>query len=225
MPAAKRAAGRPLVIAIPPHCWPYYVTFRPVSDVQSRTAVRQKGRPVKMDSFMKRVLFLSGPVLTLALSGCFSEPSSDAKKPEKAVEPVTGQLALYRMYQVARSWAPDVEVLAMHSIHVTEVPDVVGSAGASYTYSVIEADPNLHLGVFAGQPESSTNGLTTPFLIATVKVDTNAAYKTALAKTSEAANEQKTHTISFLLDKQEKFTNPSWRVVWGESVGTAGLSA
>ena len=127
----------------------------------------------------------------------------------------------------------------MHSIHVTEVPDVVGSAGAwqatfisemknaarSYTYSVIEADPNLHLGVFAGQPQSSTNGPTTPFLIATVKVDTNAAYKTALAKTSEAANEQKTHTISFLLDKQEKFTNPSWRVVWGESVGTAGLSA
>jgi hypothetical protein len=199
----------------------------------------KKGRPVKMDWLMKRVLFLSGPVLTLALSGCLSEPSSDAKRPEKAAEPVTGQLALYRMYQVARSWAPDVEVLAMHSIHVTEVPDVVGSAGAwqatfisemknatrSYTYSVIEADPNLHLGVFAGQPESSTNGLTTPFLIATVKVDTNAAYKTALAKTSEAANEQKTHTISFLLDKQEKFTNPSWRVVWGESVGTAGLSA
>ena len=90
------------------------------------------------------------------------------------------------MYQVARSWAPDAQVLKMNSILMTEVKDVPpGTAGAwqatftsaarsqarSYTYSIIEGEGNLHRGVFAGLEEgwSGPRSGNTPFLMLAVK--------------------------------------------------------
>jgi len=175
--------------------------------------------------------------LALVFAACSEQPATPEKKTTKA-EPITGQSALFRMYQVARSWAADAQVLRMNSIHVTDLPDVHGKAGAwqatftsetrnearVYTYSVIETEPNLHEGVFPAQPESWTSGENKPFLIASAKIDTDAAYQTALKKAEGAAKQNQKQTISFLLDKQAKFTNPTWRVIWGESVGTSGLS-
>jgi len=181
------------------------------------------------------------PVCGLAaiLAGC-SDSQPAAKKAEKKVEPVSGLTALFRMYQMARLWAPDAQVLRMNSIHVTDVPEVKGKAGAwqatfvseeksaarAYTYSVIETEPNLHLGAFALQPENWTPSKreSMPFLIAAVKVDSDAAYQTALENAAEAAKKNKAGTISFLLEWQEKFGSTAWRVIWGESVGTSGLS-
>ena len=143
------------------------------------------------------------------------------------------------MYQVARTWAPDAQVLKMNSIHLTDVPDVRGKAGAwqatftsesrsaarLYTYSVEETEPDIHLGVFGGQQESwSPASADKPFLIAAVKIDTNVAYETALTNAAEAAKKNQAQTISFLLEKLDKFPSPTWRVIWGESVGTSGLS-
>lgn len=189
---------------------------------------------------MKLPLFLTLCGLAVILGGCSAESGTQTKKAEKPAEAITGQSALYRMYQVARSWAPDGQVLKMQSMHLTDVPDVHGKAGAwqatfvsearnearVYTYSVIEAEPNLHQGVFPSQPESwSASGSgNKPFLIAAVKVDTDAAYKTALAHAGDYAKQNPKQTISFFLENAPKFTNPSWRVVWGESVGTAALS-
>ena len=177
--------------------------------------------------------------LALVFGGCSEQPQKTEKKAEKPAEAVTGQSALFRMYQVARSWASDVEVLEMHSMHLTELPDVHGKAGAwqatfvsegrnqarVYTYSVIEAEPNLHEGVFPSQPESwsGPGSGNKPFLIAAVKIDTDAAYRTALKEAGSAAKDNR-QTIAFVLDKQSKFTNASWRVIWGESIGTSGLS-
>lgn len=187
---------------------------------------------------MKALLFLG---FALILTGCGDEPVVSAKKDAAPAEPITGQSALYRMYQVARSWAPDAEVLHANSMHVTDVPDVHGKAGAwqatfvsqtknaarVYTYSVVEAEPNLHQGVFPSQPESwnGTGSGNKPFLIAAVKIDTDKAYQTALKSVVDAERQGPRQTISFLLEKENKFTNPSWRVIWGESAGTSGLSA
>src|SRR5215469_14415040 len=113
-------------------------------------------------------LLLAGCALLVVFAGCSDQPKVSEKQVEKAAEPITGQSALYRMYQVARSWASDAEVLKMNSLHVTDVPDVHGKAGAwqaifvsesknaarTYTYSVVEAEPSLHQGVFATPPES-----------------------------------------------------------------------
>ncbi len=186
---------------------------------------------------MKKFLFLLSCGLLMLLAGCSGEPTSGAKK-SVAAKPISGQSALYRMYQVARSWAPDAQVLKMNSIHLTEVPVERGKAGAwqatftsaamsaarSYTYSVIEGEGNLHEGVFPGPQESWSGPAEKPFLIGAVKVDTDAAYKTALAEAADYNRQNPKQTISFDLERQERFPDPAWRVIWGESVGTSGLS-
>src|SRR5579871_3775756 len=118
---------------------------------------------------MKYFLFLPACGLALLMAGCSEQSSFSAKKVDK-IEPITGQSALFKMYQVARSWASDAEVVQMKSIHLTDVPAVRGEAGAweatfyspsksiqrNYTYSVEESDANLHQGVFPGQQESAS---------------------------------------------------------------------
>jgi hypothetical protein len=186
---------------------------------------------------MRKLLSILGCVFLLILAGCSEQPApAEKKEPPKPAEPVTGQVALYRMYQVVRSWAPDAQVLKMSSIHLLEVPSVPGQAGAweaafasagrgrtrTYTYSVVESPGNLHQGVFAG-PEDDLSAQAHPFLIAAVKVDTDAAYKTALGRERDYDRKNPHMTISMVLEKT-KFPNPAWRMIWGESLGTSGLS-
>ena len=186
---------------------------------------------------MRKLSLILGCAVLLILTGCSEQAQPEKKEPPKPAEPVTGQTALYRMYQVVRSWASDAQVLKMTSIHLLEVPSVPGQAGAweavftsaskgrarTYTYSVVESPGNLHQGVFAGQQED-LNAQAQPFLIAAVKVDTDAAYKTALGKAGEYDKKHPGLTISMLLEKSKQYPNPAWRIIWGESVGTAGLS-
>src|SRR6185312_2532705 len=67
----------------------------------------------------------------LLLCGCSSE-SPQVRKAEEAkpAEPVTGLHALYQMYTSARSWAPDLQVLSLRSIHIDQVKDEPGKSGA-----------------------------------------------------------------------------------------------
>ena len=185
---------------------------------------------------MKKSFLLLTCGLAAILVGC-SEDTSTAKK-EAKVEPVTGQTALYRMYQVARTWAPDLQVLKMNSIHLTEVPAVRGAAGAwqatftsasknaqrSYTYSVVESEGNLHQGVFPGPEEGGSGPAAKAFLIAAVKIDTDAALKTAAKEAADYDKKNPKQTISFELAKQEGIQDPVWRVIWGESAGTSSMS-
>jgi hypothetical protein len=194
---------------------------------------------------MKPFTYPLACALTLWLAGCSEQPAGTAKKEEKVVnvavqvtQPVTGQTALFRMYQVARSWAPDAEVVTLKSIHLTDVPAVRGAAGAwealfvspsksaqrGYTYSVVESEGNLHQGVFPGAEESASGTAAKAFLIGAVKVDSDAAYKKALAQAAEYNKKNATQTISFELGRQNVSQNPVWRVIWGESAGTSGES-
>jgi hypothetical protein len=193
---------------------------------------------------MTKSMFLLGAVCLL-LASCSEAPqgSSQQKEPEKPPEPATGQSALYKMYQVARSWAPDAKVLKMNSMLLSEAPNVPpGKAAAwqatftsdaksqarSYTYSIVEDLPNnLHKGVFAGTEESwggAAGGINQPFLIAAVKADTDAAYKAALDQAADYDKKNPGKPITLLLEKNQKFPDPVWRVVWGESVGTSNFS-
>lgn len=182
--------------------------------------------------------------LAVLLTGC-SNPTTTSeekkKEPEKALEPATGQSALFKMYQVARSWAPDAQVLKLNSLMLSEVPDVPrGKAAAwqatfvsparsqarSWTYSIVESTGNLHKGVFAGLEEgwSGSRGTTTPFDIRAVHTDTDAAYTTALKEAGDYDKKNPGKPISLMLEKNNKFPDPVWRVIWGESVGTANFS-
>ncbi len=58
-----------------------------------------------------------------------------------------------------------------------------------------------------------------------VKVDTDAAYKTALANGgSEYDKKNPGKPISLTLEKVDKYPDPVWRVIWGESASTSGFS-
>src|SRR5690348_11004593 len=124
------------------------------------------------DRMRKPILILAGPLLAL-LAACSETPTTNtaAKKEPEKVEPVTGQTALYRMYQMARSWAQDAQVLKAASLHIAEAPDGPRESGAAaawtatftsasqseartYTYSVVDSSGNLHKGSFAGPKES-----------------------------------------------------------------------
>jgi hypothetical protein len=198
---------------------------------------------------MQKPTILPAIVLLAILTACSETPTTStvAKQEPEKVEPITGQSALYRMYQSARSWANDVQVLKLTSLHISEAPDAPPASGAapawqatftsqtrsqarSYTYSIVEAPGNLHKGTFAGPEEgwSGPRGVSSPFLIAAVKVDTDAAYKTAMqTPQSKAVDYDKKNPgkpITFILEKTSKHPDPAWRIVWGESVGTSNFS-
>jgi hypothetical protein len=183
--------------------------------------------------------------LLLILTACTETTTKTTarKAPEKTAESaITGQSALYRMYGSARSWASDAQVLKMNSSLLSEVPDVPRGKAAvweatftsatrsqlrSYTYSIIEIPPTLHKGTFAGleQGWSGPRGNTTPFLIAAVKIDTDAAYQTALKNGGEEYDKKNPgKPITIMLEKNSKYPSPVWRIVWGESLGTSNFS-
>jgi hypothetical protein len=194
---------------------------------------------------MRKLSIFPLAVLLATLSACSETPAPVAKKEEK-LDPISGQSALFKMYQMARSWGGlDTQVLNAKSIRMPEVP--AGPAGTapawqgtfvsagkgrarSYTYSIVEAEGNLHKGLFAGLEEgwSGPRGVNTPFLMAAVKVDTDAAYKTAMeSKQSKAVEYDKKNPgkpIMFLIEKTTKHPDPVWRVIWGDSVGTSNFS-
>ena len=58
-----------------------------------------------------------------------------------------------------------------------------------------------------------------------VKIDTDAAYKTALANGgAEYEKKNPGKPITFLLEKVAKHPDPVWRVIWGESVSQSNFS-
>ena len=192
---------------------------------------------------MKLILLLSGLALgTLLGVGCSEAPPPPAakKEPPKPPEPISGQSALFKMYQKARTWSTDAQVLMMNSIQVPEVPQVIGKAGAwqasftsaalgkkvTYTYSVVEQEGNLHQGVFSTGEEawSGKQGVNSAFDIRGVSVDSDAAYKTADEQAKDYDQKHPNMPISFLLEKIDQFNLPVWRVIWGESVGTSSFS-
>jgi hypothetical protein len=180
----------------------------------------------------------------MIFSACSEAPPKVAEKaPEPPPEPISGSTAFFRMYTAARGWAADAQAIGMNSINLPEVKKVPGKAAAwqvkfvsqekqkarPYTYSVIEAPGNLHKGVFALNEEtwSGPRGPAKPFMIQALKVDSDAAYETALKKGKKAAEYIKANPdkgVVFLLEQTNKFFSLTWRVIWGESVGTSNYS-
>ncbi|HLY17659.1 MAG TPA: hypothetical protein VKR61_10575 [Bryobacteraceae bacterium] len=190
---------------------------------------------------MKTLTLISASTVFLLLAGCSTETSAPQKKAEeKPPEPVTGRQALQQMYIAARGWAPDIQPLKVTSIQLPDVKAEPGKAaawqaifvspsqskGKSFTYSVVESEGNLHKGVFAGleQSWSGPSGQSKPFLMAAVKVDSDQAYQTALKKAAEYEKKNPGKLINFLLETTSKFPDTTWRVIWGESVGTSNFS-
>jgi hypothetical protein len=189
---------------------------------------------------MRKAIPYTACLLPLMLVGCSESTPAPQKKEEAKAEAIGGHSALFKMYQKARAWSADAQVLSLNSIHLQEVPQTPGTAGAwqavftsdqlgkskTYTYSVVESTGNLHKGAFDGPEEgwAGKRGTNTSFPMAAVKIETDAAYKTALEQAADYDKKNPGMTISFVLEKNPKYNDPSWRVVWGESVGTSNFS-
>ncbi|MGD0773551.1 MAG: hypothetical protein ABSC05_12085 [Candidatus Solibacter sp.] len=185
--------------------------------------------------------------LLAVLTACSGTPAptTEKKEPEK-VEPATGQSAVFKMYQMARAWAPDCEVMKMQSMRLSEVKEgprgtapawqatfvsAARSQSRSYTFSIVEGEGNLRKGAFAGLEEAwngGPSGENSPFLMAAIKIDTDAAYQTAMkdprTKAAEYDKKNPGKPITIMLEKTPKHPDPAWRIVWGESTGTSDFS-
>jgi hypothetical protein len=165
-----------------------------------------------------------------------SEPPKP-KEPEKPPVPVTGRYALQQMFLAGRTWAPDIEILSMTSMHFTQVPTAPGKAGGwqvtfvspslrqsrTYTFAGADISMSIHKGITDERPSGWTsNGKEFP--IAAVKVDTDDAYKVALEKVGKYAAEHPDMIISYQLEMNPRFPDAAWRIVWGENVATSADS-
>lgn len=189
----------------------------------------------------KKMTRLPAPVLTLALFGlaACSSPPPAVHHEEPPDPPLTGRQAFQKMYPAARGWANDAAPFQLQSYNLPAVPAPPGKAGAwtctfaspsqqksrLYTWSAIEAEGNLHKGVFAGldQPWSGPSGQNFPIPVQAIRIDSDAAYEAAIAQ-KETAAFLKTHPnlpLLFLLEMTRRFPSLTWRVVWGDSVATA----
>lgn len=182
-----------------------------------------------------------GGLLLLLLGGC-SEPTKTEKTrvPEKAPEPLTGRQAFQRIFPQARAWAPDAQPVEVRSILLSQVKPEKGRSGAweamfvsaskgksrTYTYSAVEAEGNLHEGVFAGPEESYSGprGPAFPFPIAALKIDSDQAYDIAAEKSRDYIQKHPDMPISYLLEQTNRFPSLTWRVIWGESVSASDYS-
>jgi hypothetical protein len=178
--------------------------------------------------------------LFLFLSACSDAPkTTEEKQPPKPLEALTGRQAFQQMYPQARGWAPDAQPLQISSLNLAQAKADQGKAGVwqvifvspslgkakTYTWSAVESDGNLHAGVFGGLQEDYTpRGDASPFQIAAIKVDSDEAYKTAAENSADYIKKNPDKPVMFLMELGKRFPDVTWRVIWGNSVGTSDYS-
>jgi hypothetical protein len=187
----------------------------------------------------RRDLIALSPLLALspivAMTGCSSTPAPVVEK--KPPEPVTGLHALYGTYQQARQWAPDVMVVGLQSIALSQIKAQPGKAAAwqatfssqslsqkrAYTFSVFDASPSLRQGIFPDGPTALSSD-TRPFVIAGARIDTDQAWETALKHGEEFSKKYPDMPISYTLELSRTINEPVWRVIWGENASSSSFS-
>src|SRR5271165_3103866 len=178
----------------------------------------------------------------LLLISCGDSPKPKAKEADKPPEPITGRQAFQKMFPAARIWARDAKPFQMESYNLTQVQSGKGTAPAwqvvfvsdmlrkskPYTWSAAEAEGNLHLGTFAGLEDSwgGPSGQSTPFDVNAIRVDSDAAFETAMKQRDaiEFVKKYPGKPIKFVLELTRRFPDLTWRVLWGDSIGTADFS-
>lgn len=181
--------------------------------------------------------FVASLSLILLLSSC-SDTTETKKEPEKPPAPVTAQSAFLYTYPAARTWAGDSLPIRVRSINLADVPSESGKAGAweisyasaslhqarIYTWSAIEASETLHKGIFAGKAQdwSGSSGQQKAFMASDFHIDSPKALDAATEAAKTYLDKPGTKpAINFLLEFTPRFPDPVWRVMWGESAGSA----
>jgi hypothetical protein len=181
-----------------------------------------------------RLPFVAALAACAVLSSC-SEPPKP-KEPEKPATPVTGRYALQQMFVAARTWAQDLQIASMTSMHFAQVTSEPGKAGGwqvtfvspslqqsrTYTWAATEISMSIHKGVGEERPSSWSGGKMFP--IAAVKIDTDEAYQIAVKKEAKYAQANPNMTITYQLQMNQNVPDAVWRIIWGENPSTSSDS-
>ncbi len=185
------------------------------------------------------------PLALLLASACSSPTApTDAKKaePPPPAEAITGKSAFYKMLPSARQWATDVKGIQLTSVQLTGVKAEPGKAGAwrgyfvseskgrmkTFMWSAIDAEGGYRQGTWPGSEESFSGrmGQALPFFMQALSTDSDKAYETAAKASADSLKSAPAGTpVNFLLEFTPRFPNLAWRVLWGETAGTARYSA
>jgi hypothetical protein len=176
----------------------------------------------------------------LLLTACSPEAPKVEKKVEAPPEPVGAQKAFFRTLPSARTWAPDVMPLSIESLAIPEVKWGEGKYGAwkityvspakqrlkVFTYSVVESPGNVYKDVFSPLEErwNGPSGQTLPFRMEAFKIESDKAWAKAVEKSAAFLAKKSTQPVQFLVEWNKRFTQPSYRIFWGSSIGTSEYS-
>jgi hypothetical protein len=137
------------------------------------------------------------------------------------------------MYKSAHTWAADLEPLRLESKSVPGIKNVEGKAGMwsatfgsrtrhearVFTYAVAAHAPDIYKGITVDRPipwSGPTRDAAT-FATSDLAVDSDAAYKTALAQASPWVEKHPDKEFSCVLGYAERFPAPVWYVLWGDN--------
>lgn len=175
-------------------------------------------------------------IAVLLMTACSEPPKTDASKNEAAGAsgPVTGKTAFWQMYKAAYSWSNDMVPLKLESKELPDIKNEAGDAGmwsATFgsfrkheylviTYAVAAHPPDIYKGnnVARAVPWGGPARDAMPFQSSDLVVDSDAAYKTALAQADPWLKKHPDKQVSLQLgNNPTRFSTPVWYVLWGDN--------
>lgn len=171
-------------------------------------------------------------IALLLIVGCSEPPKESTEKPFPS-NPVTGKTAFWELYRSAHSWAGDEVPLKLESMPAPNLKNENGSAaiwkgtfGSSsrrqaieVIYATVARPPDINRGINVGHP-FGWNGPSRdamPFQTSDLTTDSDAAYKTALAKADQWLKKHPDKEVSCALGNSARWGTPVWYVLWGDS--------
>lgn len=184
---------------------------------------------------------LMGMVALALMTGCTSEPTQPAEKPQpKPPEYVTGRTAFQKLYIAARGWARDAQPFLLESQITADSKGKDGKAAVwrasfaspaqraakPYVWSGTDAQDAPSRGVNPGVEDtySPTNSSTQIFDNAFLKVDSDKAFEVAQVHGGDKLLEKSPDTpVLYLLDWSGLTNELIWHVIYGATRDEAKL--
>ena len=184
---------------------------------------------------MKRLMLIF--VSLAVISGCSSQPSQPAAKPEPP-QLQTGRSAIYTLYIAARGWAPDARPYQLQSSVVDDYKGKDGKAvvwraafasaslrsSKPFTWSGVDSPDAPSRGISPGTQDPYTPG--NDFDVQFLKIDSDKAFELAQKHGGEkVVAENANIPVTYLLDWNRSGNNLVWHVIYGNNRNEAKLVA